>query len=96
MLRDSSAYLISHQFYGRDDNYRAPDATLEQVENVILNGGMDCDGISRFEWVDAVMCDDTPYELLDYILKNKHLDAIKPMYKIIANTISGILDKEEL
>jgi hypothetical protein len=86
-------HMISHTFYGHTD-YTPPDATIADVEQVLLNGGVDCDGIGKFDWLTAIMEDDTADHLVTHILKHKDDPAIKPLYKMVREVISGILDKD--
>lgn len=80
-----------HHFEERD--YQ-PTAEVADVIECIIKRRLDPDGVSNWSWVAAILIDDTPYEIIEYILKHKHEPAIKPLYEIVYAQISGILDKE--
>jgi hypothetical protein len=82
-----SAY---YAFYG-DDGY--VQATLEDIENVILNGGVDPDGISSCTWIKELASEDLPMELFQIIIKNKDNPAFEELYNHLVWTIEGITDE---
>jgi hypothetical protein len=80
--------------YFYDDNYQ-PEETPDGVEETILNGYVDRDGVSNWDWCKAIVKDeDMPFDIIEYILQNKNEPAIKPLYQKVRWTIESILDKE--
>lgn len=71
-----------------------PHATVADVERCILTGKIDPDGIGQWDWLRAIVFDDTPEFLIQYIIQHKHEPAIAPLYIYVRNVISGILDKD--
>ena len=71
---------------------KPPLATLEQVEDVIVNGGIDCDGISQERWIEELKSEDLFSHLLVEILQNKKNPAYKSLYETVEAYIQGILD----
>ena len=71
---------------------KRPLATLEQVEDVIVNGGNDCDGISQERWIEELKSEDMVNHLLVEIIQNKHNPAYKSLYGTVEAYIQGILD----
>jgi hypothetical protein len=78
------------RFYGDIE----PIAEIDDVEKCLINGGIDPDGIGRSEWIKALSTDDLPFYLYTHILQHKDDPAIKPLYALLREEISGILDKE--
>lgn len=84
-------FPIRHWFY---DNQIEPMSEIEDVEEAIVTRQIDKDLISNWDWVSEILTDDLPHELIEYILKNKKNPAIVPLYKMVREQISSILDKE--
>ena len=80
---------LSHTFYAKD---YVPYSTVSDVEDAILNRKTDEDGISNWDWANAIMTDDTPHLICEYILMHKNNPAIKPLYDILRADIESILD----
>jgi hypothetical protein len=70
-----------------------PTAEVSEVIEAIVKRRLDPDGVSNWAWVSAILIDDAPHEIIEYILKNKDEPAIEPLYQILYAQISGILDK---
>ena len=84
-------FPIRHWFY---DNQIEPMSEIEDVEEAIVTRQIDKDLISNWDWVSEIMTDDAPSDIVEYILKNKTNPAIVPLYKMVREQISSILDKE--
>ena len=82
---------IRHCFY---DKQIETMSEIEDVEEAIVTRQIDKDLISNWDWVSEILTDDLPHELIEYILKNKTNPAIVPLYKMVREQISSILDKE--
>ena len=82
----SSAYCY---FYGDSE----VQSEIEDVEEIILNGGMDNDGITSCMWIKELKSEDLPAELFRIILKNKHDPAFKEIYQCLRDHIGGYMDK---
>lgn len=82
--------MHSYNFY----NGTKAESTVEDVERCILKKSIDPDGISKWEWLSALMTDDLPNDLITYILNNKAHPMIRPLYERLRIEINGILDKE--
>jgi hypothetical protein len=80
---------ISHTFYAKD---YVPYSTVADVEDAILNRKTDEDGISNWDWANAIMTDDTPHQVCEYILMHKNNPVIKPLYDLLRADIESILD----
>lgn len=78
------------RFYEGDE----PRSEIEDVEEVILDGGLDHDGISRSMWLTELASQDLPMELMTIILKDKKNPAFKELYQCIRDEIGGFMDKE--
>jgi len=84
-------FSIRHWFY---DNLVEPMSEIEDVEEAIVTRQIDKDLISNWDWISEIMTDDAPGDIVEYILKNKTNPAIAPLYAIVREQISSILDKE--
>jgi hypothetical protein len=71
-----------------------PTAEVSEVIEAIVKRRLDPDGVSNWAWISAILIDDAPVEIIEYILKHKHEPAVKPLFEIVREQISGILDKE--
>jgi len=84
--------MMTHKkFYG--DDWDGVKANHDDVEKCILTGFDDPDGISKHDWIAALVEDDTPYHIIEYILKYKKVPEIAPLYDMIYDAISGIINK---
>lgn len=78
-------------FYGNEGDVRAE---IEDIEDVILNGGIDPDGISGCMWIKELASQDLPGVLFRIIIENKKNPAFKELYQEIIWQIEGITDKD--
>lgn len=83
--------MHNYNFY----NGTKPESTVKDVERCILKSSIDPDGISKWDWLSALMTDDLPDDLITYIITHKDVEAIRPMYERLRVEIVGILDKDE-
>ena len=78
------------RFYEGDE----PRSEIEDVEEVILNGGLDNDGISQSRWLTELGSQDLPWEMMKIVLRDKKNPAFKELYQCIRDEIGGFMDKE--
>jgi hypothetical protein len=70
-----------------------PVSEVEDVEECLLTRTTDLDGVSNWDWVNMIMTDDVPHQLIEYIVEHKDAPLIAPLYDIVRESISCILDK---
>ena len=78
------------RFYQGDE----PRSEIEDVEDVLLTGGMDFDGVTRTSWLRELASQDLPMQMMTIVLKDKNNPAFKELYQCIRDEIGGFLDKE--
>ena len=71
-----------------------PVSEVEDVEECLLTRTTDLDGVSNWDWVKMIMTDDVPHQLIEYIVEHKDAPLIAPLYGIVRESISCILDKD--
>ena len=71
-----------------------PVSEVEDVEECLLTRTTDLDGVSNWDWVNMIMTDDVPHQLIEYIVEHKDAPLIAPLYEIVRESISSILDKD--
>ena len=71
-----------------------PVSEVEDVEECLLTRTTDLDGVSNWDWVNMIMTDDVPHQLIEYIVEHKDAPLIAPLYDIVRDSISSILDKD--
>jgi len=71
-----------------------PVSEIEDVEECLLTRTTDLDGVSNWDWVNMIMTDDVPHQLIEYIVEHKDAPLIAPLYDIVRESISCILDKD--
>jgi hypothetical protein len=70
-----------------------PVSEVEDVEECLLTRTTDLDGVSNWDWVNMIMTDDVPHQIIEHILRNKNDPAIKPLYELFRVVVEGVLDK---
>lgn len=71
-----------------------PEATVNQVMNVIAEGDVaDCDGVHANTWISN-LCeyDDLAFDIIQYIVRKKHLRAFAPLVEMIETSIENMLE----
>jgi hypothetical protein len=71
-----------------------PVSEVEDVEECLLTRTTDLDGVSNWDWVNMIMTDDVPHQLIEYIVEHKDAPLIAPLYDIVRESISSILNKD--
>jgi hypothetical protein len=70
-----------------------PVSEVEDVEECLLTRTTDLDGTSNWDWVNMIMTDDVPHQIIEHILRNKNDPSIKPLYELFRVVVDGVLDK---
>lgn len=71
-----------------------PQANVQDVEEAILSSKIDPDGVSCYQWSNAICSDDLPLDMIQYIIRNRLDPVIEPLYQMVRTSISSILDKD--